>query len=139
MKIRIRNKDNNSSNDNYTNHANENHTDGIISMNPLQIQKTVPFNYNYSNNTDMYQNQYNKISNLPNSLSKCTYDGTKFGTCSVDGTIRLWDLNDYSVYFRLFINPTLTPTTFYFTDEVIFSGWSDGKLRTYQISNSKGK
>ncbi len=63
----------------------------------------------------------------------------KFGTTSLDGTIRLWDLSDYSVYFRLYLNPSITPICLYFTDECLFSGWSDGKLRTYQISNSKGK
>lgn len=62
-----------------------------------------------------------------------------FGTASLDRTIRLWDLEDYSSYYRLFLNLDLIPTCLEFTDDVLFSGWSDGKLRTFEIKNSKCK
>ena len=63
----------------------------------------------------------------------------KFITCSEDGTIRLWDSNNYSVTARC-IAPSGTSATLYpicavFTDEVILSGWSDGKIRAFRIDN----
>ncbi len=101
-------------------------------MDQIHIHDLKYNNFNYSNNNPEYRNQY--INQQPSMLNE-----TRFGTTSLDGTIRLWDLSDYSVYFRLFLNPNLTPTCLYFTDECLFSGWSDGKLRNHQISNSKGK
>lgn len=111
---------------------NENHTDGVIKMDQIHIHDLKYNNYNYSNNNPEYRKQF--LNQQITSLNE-----TRFGTTSLDGTIRLWDLSDYSVYFRLFLNPNLTPTCLYFTDECLFSGWSDGKLRNHQISNSKGK
>ena len=113
---------------------NENHTEGIISMDNMQFQSIHPYNFDYKNNNPNYINQFKTSSGESRSR-----DTSRFGTTSIDGTIRLWDLNDYSVYFRLFLNPSITPVCLYFTDECLFSGWSDGKLRTYQINNSKGK
>jgi len=63
----------------------------------------------------------------------------KFITCSEDGTIRLWDSNNYSVTARC-VAPTnssaaLHPICAVFTDEVILSGWSDGKIRAFRVDN----
>lgn len=67
----------------------------------------------------------------------------KFSTCSEDGTIRLWDANDYSVIARCTAGITsatahagLHPLCSIFTDEVIISGWSDGKIRAYKVEDS---
>mmetsp|Transcript_43147 Transcript_43147/g.41494 ORF Transcript_43147/g.41494 Transcript_43147/m.41494 type:complete len:202 (-) Transcript_43147:242-847(-) len=67
----------------------------------------------------------------------------KFATCSEDGTIRLWDANDYSVIARCTAGITsatsgsnLFPNVATFTDEVLISGWSDGKIRAFRIDNS---
>lgn len=62
----------------------------------------------------------------------------KFSTCSEDGTIRLWDSNDYSVIARCSV-PTqagIHPLCSLFTDEVIISGWNDGKIRSFRIEGS---
>jgi cilia- and flagella-associated protein 52 len=61
----------------------------------------------------------------------------KFSTCSEDGTIRLWDANDYSVTARCSVVSTsgVFPNCSIFTDEVIISGWADGKIRSFRIDN----
>jgi len=67
----------------------------------------------------------------------------KFITCSEDGTIRLWDSNNYSVIARC-VAPQVAigsstgaviPLCAIFTDEVIISGWSDGRIRAYRVDN----
>lgn len=64
----------------------------------------------------------------------------KFITCSEDATIRLWDSNNYSVQARC-TAPTnqagnIFPICACFTDEVIISGWSDGRIRAFRVDNS---
>lgn len=62
----------------------------------------------------------------------------KFSTCSEDGTLRLWDSNDYSVISRCSVMSTtgIYPICSLFTDEVIISGWNDGKIRSFRVENS---
>ncbi len=62
----------------------------------------------------------------------------KFSTCSEDGTIRLWDGNDYNVVARCTAGGTSQayPLCSVFTDEVLISGWSDGKIRAFRVDNS---
>ena len=61
-------------------------------------------------------------------------------TSSTDGTIRLWDANDYSVKSRCINGEAnisgVYPTCSMFTDEVILSGWSDGKIRAFRVDNN---
>ena len=59
----------------------------------------------------------------------------KIGSCSLDGTIRLWSLNDFSVFSRFFLSHTLIPWSLSFTDEVLISGWNDGKIRCFRNDN----
>lgn len=67
----------------------------------------------------------------------------KFLTTSEDGTIRLWDSNNYSVQARCVAqskaathgSDSLFPNCAIFTEEVIISGWSDGKIRAYRVDN----
>ena len=64
----------------------------------------------------------------------------KFITSSHDGTIRLWDSNDYSVKARCVSNGQVAgvyPLCSLFTDEIILSGWSDGKIRAYRVDNNQ--
>ncbi len=63
----------------------------------------------------------------------------KFGTTSNDGTIRLWTLLDYSVYTRINIAPQLIPLSHCFTNEILVSGWNDGKIRCYESNNAESK
>lgn len=63
----------------------------------------------------------------------------KFSTCSEDGTVRIWDANDYSVTTRCTaqVHGGVHPTCSVFTDEVLISGWSDGKIRAFINHNSQ--
>jgi WD40 repeat protein len=58
----------------------------------------------------------------------------------MDGTIRLWDANDYSVRARCVsgakVLESIYPLCALFTDEVILSGWSDGKIRAFRVDNN---
>lgn len=63
----------------------------------------------------------------------------KFGTTSLDGTIRIWNLNDYSVSNRVKISNQIIPQCLVFTDEILLSGWNDEKLRCYRTDNSECK
>lgn len=65
----------------------------------------------------------------------------KFITCSIDGTLRLWDANDYTVKARC-VNlvgniENVYPLCSLFTDEIILSGWSDGKIRAFRVDNNQ--
>ena len=65
----------------------------------------------------------------------------KYITSSVDGTIRLWDANDYSVKARCVNQGSVVqgvhPQCSLFTDEIILSGWSDGKIRAFRVDNNQ--
>jgi len=65
----------------------------------------------------------------------------RFITSSSDGTLRLWDANDYSVKSRCVNMESnisgVYPTCSIFTDEVILSGWSDGKIRAFRVDNNQ--
>ena len=62
-------------------------------------------------------------------------DSEKFMTSSCDGSMRLWDANDYSATTRCAILTAGHPLLSLFTDEVILSGWTDGKIRTFRMDN----
>lgn len=61
----------------------------------------------------------------------------RFGTCSLDGTIRVWNLDDYSVSTRIKINQSVIPQCLRFNDDFLISGWSDGKLRCYRLDRDE--
>jgi WD40 repeat protein len=63
----------------------------------------------------------------------------RFGTCSLDGTIRLWTLQDYSVYSRISLSHATTPLSLCFTDEILLSGWTDEKIRCYGLEDIQCK
>jgi len=59
----------------------------------------------------------------------------KFGSCSEDGTIRLWDVSEYTVDCRCVSSGAGAPLGLIYSDEVVIGGWSDGKVRMYKIDN----
>mmetsp|Transcript_9656 Transcript_9656/g.18846 ORF Transcript_9656/g.18846 Transcript_9656/m.18846 type:complete len:608 (-) Transcript_9656:5793-7616(-) len=61
----------------------------------------------------------------------------KFATSSEDGTIRIWDGSDYSVISRCSASQAGAPLVFVLTLEVVFSGWQDGRLRTFRADNGQ--
>lgn len=52
-----------------------------------------------------------------------------FATASADGTLRVWDVNTYTVLAKGTCQTATTgkPSCIDFTGEAIFSGWADGK------------
>jgi len=62
-------------------------------------------------------------------------DSEHFMTSSRDGSLRLWDANDYSANTRCAILTAGYPNTSVFTDEIIISGWTDGKIRCFRVDN----
>ena len=69
----------------------------------------------------------------------------KFITTCEDGTIRVWDSNNYAVTSRCIAamgkEAAGAAGNFahcaIFTDEIIISGWSDGRIRAYRVDNSQ--
>eukprot|EP00826_Nyctotherus_ovalis_P020852 TRINITY_DN1661_c0_g3_i2.p1 TRINITY_DN1661_c0_g3~~TRINITY_DN1661_c0_g3_i2.p1 ORF type:complete len:625 (-),score=159.27 TRINITY_DN1661_c0_g3_i2:71-1945(-) len=62
-------------------------------------------------------------------------DSEHFMTSSRDGSLRLWDANDYSATTRCAILTAGHPSLSVFTDEIILSGWTDGKIRCFRTDN----
>ena len=69
--------------------------------------------------------------NYPNKVSD------KFASCSMDETIRLWDISDYVVASHCTAQSGGSPNCLTYNDEVIISGWADGKIRMFK--NETGK
>jgi len=61
----------------------------------------------------------------------------RFGTCSLDGTIRLWSLQDSSVYTRIHTGGSILPNCVTFTNEIVISGWTDEKIRCHKTEDSE--
>ena len=61
----------------------------------------------------------------------------RFGTCSLDGTIRIWNLDDYSVSTRIKINQSIIPQCLKFNEDMIVSGWNDGNIRCYRTNKEE--
>ena len=57
-------------------------------------------------------------------------------TCSEDNTVRVWDASDYSVCAKASVNAVsgagiAHPTSVAMSVEAIFSGWTDGEIRSH--------
>jgi WD40 repeat protein len=61
----------------------------------------------------------------------------KFITSSLDGSLRLWDVNDYIAITRCAVFSQGYPTCSDLTDEIIVSGWSDCKIRAFRVDNGE--
>jgi len=60
----------------------------------------------------------------------------KFASCSEDQSIRLWNIgSDYVVYTRCFANNAGSPLCLTYNDEIVLSGWQDGKIRMFSSEN----
>ena len=66
-------------------------------------------------------------------------DSEQFATASTDGTVRVWDVNDYSVAAKGVCQVKLTgePLCMDFIGHVIFSGWQDGRIRAHDAESGE--
>jgi len=61
-----------------------------------------------------------------------------FATASADGTVRVWDINNYAVVCKGVCRGgsiTGEPLCLDFTGEVLFSGWEDGRIRAHEAED----
>eukprot|EP00658_Telonema_sp_P-2_P059865 TRINITY_DN48966_c0_g1_i1.p1 TRINITY_DN48966_c0_g1~~TRINITY_DN48966_c0_g1_i1.p1 ORF type:complete len:539 (-),score=109.66 TRINITY_DN48966_c0_g1_i1:379-1995(-) len=61
----------------------------------------------------------------------------RFATGCADGTIRVWDLNDYSVPTRAFVRDGGEPVCLDYAIECILSGWQDGLIRCHDCETGE--
>lgn len=61
----------------------------------------------------------------------------KFATCSMDGTIRLWDVSNYVVSARCTSKSTAIPICLEYNEEVVISGWNDEKIRMFATDDGR--
>lgn len=56
-----------------------------------------------------------------------------FASCSDDGTVRVWSVNEARVLAKAVCRPQKTgcPTSLAFSGEVLFTGWQDGQVRAH--------
>lgn len=59
-----------------------------------------------------------------------------FCTCSSDGSIRVWDASTYSVISRANVNG-VSPSCLAFSEEIIITGWSDGRIRSFDTATGE--
>ena len=66
-------------------------------------------------------------------------DSACFATCSLDGSVRVWDVTNYTVTARGVCQTSLTgpPLSLGFTGEVLLSGWRDGQMRAHDAEDGK--
>jgi len=61
----------------------------------------------------------------------------RFATGCADGTIRVWDLNDYSVPTRAYVRDAGEPLCLDYAIECIISGWQDGLIRCHDCETGE--
>lgn len=83
----------------------------------------------------------------PEEVSKlsCTKDGRFLATCTVNGTVRIWDLLDYQCLFNFSTEPLadnlpkITNVTFFGNMGPLITAHDDRTLRLWKITSSEGK
>jgi WD40 repeat protein len=66
-------------------------------------------------------------------------DSACFATCSHDGTVRVWDVSDYTVTARGACQTSIVgnPLCIGFTGEILLTGWRDGQMRAHDAENGE--
>ena len=66
----------------------------------------------------------------------------RFATASADGTLRIWDANDYTVKMAVVVKeggPGNRPLCLAYSEDIsaLLSGWEDGKIRAYEVETGE--
>mmetsp|Transcript_29123 Transcript_29123/g.38302 ORF Transcript_29123/g.38302 Transcript_29123/m.38302 type:complete len:626 (+) Transcript_29123:45-1922(+) len=61
----------------------------------------------------------------------------RFATASTDLIVRLWDASDYSVICQAMVKDAGEPRCLTLNEDLILSGWQDGRVRAHDIDNGK--
>mmetsp|Transcript_22863 Transcript_22863/g.53352 ORF Transcript_22863/g.53352 Transcript_22863/m.53352 type:complete len:637 (-) Transcript_22863:100-2010(-) len=61
----------------------------------------------------------------------------RFGTCSDDCTVRMWDLSDYTTIVKATARDGGTPMCLDFGIECAVTGWTDGKMRCFDTETGE--
>jgi WD40 repeat protein len=61
----------------------------------------------------------------------------QFVTCCGDGTVTLWDANDYSARLRLPVRTRSHPTSACATEDIVVAGCSDGRLMSFGVADGR--
>jgi WD40 repeat protein len=60
----------------------------------------------------------------------------EFATCSDDGTVKVWNMNDFTVKTEMYVRGGV-PTSVAFSFDAVISGWRDGKVRCHHANTGE--
>ncbi|KAG5188453.1 quinon protein alcohol dehydrogenase-like superfamily [Tribonema minus] len=61
----------------------------------------------------------------------------KFATAAADGALRLWDASDYTAVMAAVVKDAQEPLCLALTEDMVVSGWRDGRLRAHDADTGK--
>merc|ERR1712183_336348 len=66
-----------------------------------------------------------------------TKNGVRALTCGSDSTVRIWDAGNYDVVLKANVKGAGKPNCIGFSLDTLFTGWTDGKLRSHHCEDGE--